>query len=61
MYDSLLNFDKELQVVWRWKPTPLSALYIVTRYVEIISFLVVVFPVQNNQVCLGVDDYYALF
>ena len=43
VYDSILNADKEFYVVWR-RPNVIGALYFIVRYVEIVSFLVVVMP-----------------
>ena len=50
VYDSLLHLSEEVDILWRRRPSLIGVLYFITRYVEMLSFLLAVIPTQDNYV-----------
>ena len=49
IYDSCINFDKEVVIIWRRRLTTLSSLYIILRYVSIVHLLLGFAPTQQSE------------
>ena len=49
IYDSCINFDKEVDIIWRRRPTTLSSLYIILRYVSVVHLLLGFAPTQQSE------------